>query len=104
VKTGSASNPSPIRLSFRPWAECLDHLLVLNARHLAGVLRSFAVHYNRQRPHQGIAQQIPAHLDGERCGTVRRPGASDKPGRCSRIRIARTDRLGGLLHEYELVA
>jgi transposase InsO family protein len=84
--------------------ECLDHLLVLNERHLARVVRSYAVHYNQHRPHQGIAQQIPARLDLERYATVRQPCASGTTGRCPSVRISRTDRLGGLLHEYELVA
>ena len=41
-------------------SECLDHLLVVNEAHLERILRSYACHYNRQRPHQGIAQEIPA--------------------------------------------
>jgi transposase-like protein len=41
-------------------SECLDHLLVVNARHLECILRSYARHYNGFRPHQGLSQQIPA--------------------------------------------
>src|SRR5665811_2551256 len=41
-------------------SECLDHLLVVNARHLERILRTYAQHYNGYRPHQGIAQAIPA--------------------------------------------
>jgi len=41
-------------------SECLDHLLIVNARHLERVLRSYARHYNRHRPHQGLSQEIPA--------------------------------------------
>jgi transposase InsO family protein len=41
-------------------AECLDHLLIVNARHLERILRSYARHYNGHRPHQGISQEIPA--------------------------------------------
>jgi hypothetical protein len=33
-------------------AECLDWLLILNRRHLERVLRVYAVHYNRERPHE----------------------------------------------------
>jgi transposase InsO family protein len=40
--------------------ECLDHLLVVNARHLERILRTYAQHYNGFRPHQGLSQQIPA--------------------------------------------
>jgi transposase InsO family protein len=34
-------------------SECLDHLLIVNARHLERILRSYARHYNGHRPHQG---------------------------------------------------
>jgi putative transposase len=32
--------------------ECLDHLIVLNERHPLQVLREYAEHYNRKRPHR----------------------------------------------------
>jgi transposase InsO family protein len=82
-------------------AECLDHLLILNARHLERVLCSYLRHYNGQRPHQGISQEIPGAVSGTRV-TASPPflGATDQP----RPRIRRRDRLGGLIHEYELVA
>ena len=40
--------------------ECLDHLLIINEQHLHHVLREYSQYYNQARPHQGIAQQIPA--------------------------------------------
>jgi transposase InsO family protein len=40
--------------------ECLDRLLIVNARHLEQILRSYMAHYNGHRPHQGIAQKIPS--------------------------------------------
>ena len=40
-------------------SECLDHLMIVNARHLERVLRDYVKHYNCYRPHQGIAQEIP---------------------------------------------
>jgi hypothetical protein len=35
--------------------ECLDHLPIVNERHLEGVLRTYVSHDNRRRPHQGIS-------------------------------------------------
>ena len=82
-------------------SECLDHLLIVNARHLERVLRSYARHYNGHRPHQGISQELPGAASGTRV-TMSPPslGDSDKP----HSRIHRRDRLGGVIHEYELVA
>jgi transposase InsO family protein len=39
--------------------ECLDHLLIINERHLDLVLREYSQYYNCARPHQGFGQQIP---------------------------------------------
>jgi putative transposase len=39
--------------------ECLDHLLILQERQLQRVLNGYVAYFNRARPHQGIAQQIP---------------------------------------------
>ena len=35
-------------------SECLDWLLILNARHLERVLTVFIDHYNRPRPHRSL--------------------------------------------------
>src|SRR6266542_1561999 len=66
-------------------AECLDWLLILGRRHLERVLRVYTAHYNRERPHRGLALEPPAapQLKSPRGGVVER-----------------RDRLGGLLHEY----
>ena len=46
-------------------AECLDWLLILNRRHLEGVLRVYVDHYNRERPHR--ARELrPPELDQQR--------------------------------------
>jgi hypothetical protein len=80
--------------------ECLDHLLVVNARHLERILRSYARHYNGHRPHLGIYQEIPApHTHPSSLVAARSQSAQ-----ANLRRIRRRDRLGGLIHEYELVA
>src|SRR5947208_5455693 len=39
--------------------ECLDWLLILGRRHLEPVLRAYTIHYNRERPHRGLALLPP---------------------------------------------
>jgi transposase InsO family protein len=39
--------------------ECLDHLIVLNERHLAAVLSEYVAYLNNKRPHQSIGQKCP---------------------------------------------
>jgi putative transposase len=39
--------------------ECLDHLIVLNERHLLQVLREYVEHYNTKRPHRSLALDSP---------------------------------------------
>ncbi len=67
--------------------ECLDHMIIVNERHLGRVLREFVRHYNGARPHQALELDVP---DGE-------PGLP--PSVSGRV-ISRAV-LGGLTHEYE---
>jgi transposase InsO family protein len=39
--------------------ECLDHLIVLNERHLIAVQREFGAYYNQERPHRTLGLQTP---------------------------------------------
>ncbi len=74
-------------------AECLDWLLIVNRRHLERVLRVFADHYNSHRPHRSL--------------DLRPPQPSPPPFRAlppPTAAVERCDRLGGLIHEYSLVA
>jgi putative transposase len=40
--------------------EFLDCVLILSEAHLRAVLTEYQAHYNTARPHQGIAQRVPA--------------------------------------------
>jgi putative transposase len=71
-------------------AECLDWLLILGRRHLESVLRVYTEHYNRERPHRGLALLTPEEGDAAALPTAKR--------------IDRRDRLGGLIHEYHRAA
>jgi transposase InsO family protein len=71
-------------------AECLDWLLILNRRHLEGVLRVYIDHYNRERPHRALE--------------LRPPEPDERRDRPLVSEIRRRDRLGGLIHEYHRVA
>jgi hypothetical protein len=81
-------------------SECLDHLLIVNARHLERVLRSYARHYNHQRPHQGISQESPVLTSPSPLIAA----AAGQDPQSHQRQIRRRDRLGGLIHEYELAS
>jgi putative transposase len=71
-------------------AECLDWLLILGRRHLETVLRIYTAHFNRERPHRGLAPLSPDSQN------VHPPQGDGE--------IKRRDRLGGLIHEYHRAA
>ena len=72
--------------------ECLDRLLIVNRRHLERVLRAYLDHYNHHRPHRSLDQRPPAL-----------PSAIPRPPG-DPANVQRRDRLGGLIHEYEIAA
>jgi hypothetical protein len=72
-------------------AECLDWLLIIGRRHLESVLRIYTAHYNRERPHRGLALLPPPD-----------PKSADAPANGEEIN--RRDVLGGLIHEYHRAA
>jgi transposase InsO family protein len=77
--------------------ECLDRLLILGRRHLEHVVTTYTLHYNERRPHRSLGQRPPLAL----------PPATDGPAAGEFVlldRLRRRDRLGGLIHEYELAA
>jgi putative transposase len=83
--------------------ECLDHLLIVGESHLHKVLKTYCDHYDTARPHQGIRQDTPVPR-AEKPRLM--PVASHESAQCTNRKrtLHRRDRLGGLIHEYELVA
>jgi transposase InsO family protein len=74
--------------------ECLDRLLIFSRRQLEHVLRVYAGHYNRHRPHRSLTFRPPEQADG-----------SPTPLRAPPYpQLNRRDLLGGLIHEYEYAA
>ena len=39
--------------------ECLDHLIIIDERHLRLILMEYAAHYNAARPHRALDLQPP---------------------------------------------
>lgn len=78
--------------------ECLDRLLILGGRHLDRVVHVYAQHYNEHRPHRSLAQRPPL----AQSPTIDGPAPRNVLVQLDRLH--RRDRLGGLLHEYELAA
>ena len=71
--------------------ECLDHLMIVNERHLRLVLREYVAHYNHVRPHQALELWAPDD---------RRPRSPPR----SEGQVVGRSILSGLHHEYERLA
>jgi len=82
-------NPFAERLIGSIRRECLDHVIVLNERHLRGLLRAYLAYYNNVRPHQRLGNDSPHGREAQ--------GAAD-----GRVRAIRE--FGGLHHRYRRVA
>ncbi len=74
--------------------ECLDRMLIFHRRQLEIVLSEFLDHYNGHRPHRSLDQSPPLSVTS----------ASPPTSRPDAKQLRRTDKLGGLIHEYELAA
>ncbi|MFD6323124.1 hypothetical protein ACFWOL_09690 [Streptomyces sp. NPDC058442] len=72
--------------------ELLDRILIWNQRHLLHALREFGTFYHSHRPHQGTANARPLSS---------LPAPIADPDEMARLDMRRSDRLGGILHEYE---
>jgi putative transposase len=80
-------NPYVERLIGSIRRDCLNHFVILNARHLKRILASYFVYYHGSRTHLGLDKQCPI------------------PRQVSSIgRIITIPQLGGLHHRYERVA
>jgi len=69
--------------------ECLDHVIVMNERHLRRILSAYFDYYHRWRTHQSLDMDCPEsrEVHSRECG-----------------RVVETDHLGGLHHHYERIA
>jgi transposase InsO family protein len=75
--------------------ECTDRFLIFGRRHLEQVLTEYVAHYNEHRPHRALDQQTPLNLGRN---------ASDPIDEPDPMQLRRNEVLGGLIHEYRLVA
>jgi hypothetical protein len=80
-------NPYAERLIGSIRRDCLDHFVILNARHLKRTLSSYFAYYNGSRTHLGLDKQCPHARQVSSVG-----------------RIAKIPHLGGLHHRYERIA
>jgi transposase len=72
--------------------ELLDRTLIWNLRHLMMVLREYENFYNSHRPHRALDQAAPLRALPD--------GITD----LDHFRVRRHDRVGGVIHQYRLVA
>ena len=71
--------------------ELLDRMLIMGRRHLETVLADDVAHYSQHRPHRSLGQVPPL-------------GVIPPPAPAADVPVVKLDRLGGLIHEYALVA
>ena len=74
--------------------ECLDPMLVFHRAHPETVLGEFIDHYNEHRPHRSLGQRAPLAM------AKTKPRISEPDP----AQLRRSDKLGGLVDEYRLVA
>jgi transposase InsO family protein len=96
---------SPVRIAIRsPWQngiaerfvgscrrDLLDHVIVVNKRHLKRLMSEYVRYYNEDRTHLGLAKATPAR---------RSAVATDN----SNSKVVSIPRLGGLHHRYDRAA
>ena len=80
-------NPYAERLIGSIRRECLNHYIILNARHLKRTLSSYFRYYHESRTHLSLAKQCPLPREALSVG-----------------KIVAIPQLGGLHHRYERIA
>ena len=105
VSTVKAMGSEPIRTAFRsPWQtgiaerwvgsvrrDLLDHVIVLNERHLRRLLNEYVRYYHEDRTHLGLGKDTPA-------------GRSAASAPSCGHKVISLPRLGGLHHRYSVAA
>jgi transposase InsO family protein len=105
VSTMQAMGCQPLRTAFRsPWQngvaerwvgslrrELLDHVMVLNRRHLRRLLNEYVGYYHEDRTHLGLGKDTPGR---------RIPASVPSSGH----KVVSSPRLGGLNHRYTVAA
>jgi len=105
VCVAKALGSEPVRTAFRsPWQngvaerwvgscrrDLLDHVIVLNERHLKRLMTEYVRYYHEDRTHLGLAKDTP----------VSRPVTI---GSAAGSKIHSLSRLGGLHHRYAVAA
>ena len=79
-------NPFAERLIGSIRRECLDHVIVLNRRHLRRILKNYWAYYHRSRTHLGLDKESPVERD------VQGPELG---------KVVEFPEVGGLHHRYE---
>jgi transposase InsO family protein len=69
-------------------SELLDHVIVLNERHLKRLLSEYVSYYHEDHTHLGLEKETPRH----------------RPHCATHGRVLSYDRLGGLHHRYDRAA
>jgi putative transposase len=105
LETARNLGVSPIRIAIRsPWQngvaerfvescrrDLLDHVIVLNERHMKRLMTEYVRYYHDDRTHLGLAKETPA-------------GRFKQCNRRISCRVLALPRIGGLHHRYQLAA
>jgi putative transposase len=76
--------------------ECLDFMIPINEGHVRWIMKQWAIHYNKSRPHSSLGPGIPdSHFQKPQLQSKRHCFPKNH-------RVAVTPILGGLHHEYRL--